>query len=79
MDDLWDENPFDLDEPQELVLAVGSGILDDPLECATCGRQLGTDEEDEPDGDAGLPICGECNRARNFDALEEAGRFFDDR
>lgn len=72
MDDIWDENPFDLDEPQEIVLLVGSGIVgdDDELECATCGRVLGTDEEDEPDGDAGQPICGECNRARNFDAIE---------
>jgi hypothetical protein len=37
------------------------------LACATCGRLLGTDREDEPKGDAGRPICGECNRARNFD------------
>jgi hypothetical protein len=41
------------------------------LACATCGRPLGTDPEDEPDGDAGLPICGECNRERNFAAIEE--------
>jgi hypothetical protein len=27
---------------------------------------------DRGDGDAGRPICGECNRARNFD-LEEGG------
>jgi hypothetical protein len=40
------------------------------LRCATCGAELaGLDPEDEPDGDAGLPICGECNRARNFDVL----------
>ncbi len=71
MGDIWDENPFDLDEPQELVLLAGSGILgEEAIECATCGRELGTDPEDEPDGDAGMPICGECNRARNFDAIE---------
>ena len=72
MDDIWDDNPFDLDQPQELVLLAGSGILgdDDELECATCGRVLGTDPEDEPEGDAGMPICGECNRSRNFDAIE---------
>ena len=41
------------------------------LSCATCGRLLDGDLEDEPFGDAGRPICGECNRARNFDAIEE--------
>jgi hypothetical protein len=41
------------------------------LLCATCGRLLGDDPEDEPDGDAGLPICGECDRARDFDVLLE--------
>ena len=45
-----------------------------PIRCATCGRELvGADPEDEPDGDAGLPICGECNRARNFDGLTGEG------
>ncbi len=42
-----------------------------PLEaCATCGLLLDGDPDDEPDGDAGMPICGACNRARNFDAIE---------
>ncbi len=40
------------------------------LTCASCGRPLKGDDEDEPEGDAGQPICGECNRARNFDAIE---------
>lgn len=40
-----------------------------PLRCATCGKALGHDREDEPRGDAGKPICGECNRTRNFDVL----------
>ena len=45
---------------------------EEPLACATCGRLLeGLDPEDEPDGDAGRPICGECNRERNFAAIEE--------
>jgi hypothetical protein len=39
------------------------------LACATCGRILGNDRDDEPRGDAGRPICGECNRARNFDLV----------
>ncbi len=76
---IWDENPFDLDSPQEVVLAAGSGILDDELECATCGRVLGQDPEDEPDGDAGEPICGECNRARNFDVLVAHDPWYDER
>lgn len=44
----------------------------DPFElCASCGRPLIDDPEDEPAGEAGLPICGECNRERNFAAIEE--------
>lgn len=39
--------------------------------CASCGWPLTDDPEDEPTGDAGLPICGECNRERNFAAIEE--------
>ena len=42
------------------------------LRCATCGKALGGDPEDEPAGDAGEPICGECDRARDFDALDAA-------
>ena len=46
------------------------GWDDPPLRCVTCGTPLvGMDPEDEADGDAGLPICGECNRARNFDVF----------
>lgn len=41
------------------------------LRCATCGRPLDGDLEDEPFGDAGRPICGACNRARNFDVIAE--------
>ena len=40
-------------------------------DCATCGLPLGGDPDDEPAGDAGLPICGDCNRNRNFAAIEE--------
>jgi hypothetical protein len=43
-----------------------------PLVCATCGRLLGDDPDDELDGDAGGPICGECYRAREHDAQLEA-------
>jgi hypothetical protein len=58
-------HPADVDASQPFALA-----------CATCGRLLlGSDPEDEPDGDAGLPICGECNRERNFAAIEEVGLY----
>jgi hypothetical protein len=60
----------------KVAAELTAGLDDEPvfaIACATCGRPLlGTDPEDEPDGDAGLPICGECNRARNFE-LEEGG------
>jgi hypothetical protein len=44
----------------------------DGVTCATCGTPLGSDPDDELDGDNGLPICGECNRARTFD-VEKRG------
>jgi hypothetical protein len=42
--------------------------MDEILICASCGKPLGFDPDDDPAGDAGQPICGECDRARNFDA-----------
>ena len=36
--------------------------------CATCGASLNGDLDEDPTGDAGRPICGECERSRNFDA-----------
>jgi hypothetical protein len=60
------------DEPElEDALVVEAPARPNGVTCATCGRPLGTDPEGEPDGDAGLPICGECNRERNFAAIEE--------
>ena len=40
--------------------------------CATCLQPLDGDQDEDPTGDAGLPICGECDRARNFDADVES-------
>ena len=55
-----------------VVIETIMGWDDPPLRCATCGAELmGVDPDDEADGDAGLPISGECNRARNFDVLAE--------
>lgn len=52
----------DTAEPDECIPA-------EPLTCVGCGRALGFDAEDEPDGDGpGRHLCGECNRSRNFDA-----------
>jgi len=44
------------------------------LRCLTCGTPLGSDPEDDPEGEGkGRPICGECNRARNFDVFGRPG------
>ncbi len=46
--------------------------MDDEADfCATCGAELDGDPDEDPTGDAGLPICGECERNRNFAAIEE--------
>jgi hypothetical protein len=36
------------------------------LRCATCGRELDGDPDENPTGDAGRPICGECARENDF-------------
>ena len=46
--------------------------LDDELRCATCGRALDGDPDEDPTGDAGRPICGECARERDFFAMDVA-------
>lgn len=43
----------------------------DALVCASCGTPLSGDPDEDPTGDAGMPICGECERNRNFDAMLE--------
>ena len=64
----------DVEDPTHRCSACGRDVIlaQDPVElCASCGRPLIDDPEDDPTGDAGLPICGECNRSRNFAAIEE--------
>ena len=51
--------------------------IDEPLACSACGRLLLADPDDDPVGRRGLPLCGECNRERNFAAVEEL-ELFDD-
>jgi hypothetical protein len=64
-----DEDPLDGHELDDAVL-VETLMGWDGVTCATCGTPLRSDPDDELDGDAGLPICGECNRARNHDVEE---------
>jgi hypothetical protein len=41
--------------------------VDEPiLFCATCRRPLTGDPDEDPTGDDGMPICGECARERDF-------------
>jgi hypothetical protein len=47
-------------------------LVDDViLRCATCARPLGGDPDEEPTGDDGKPICGECAREREFFVLDK--------
>ena len=65
------------EDPTHQCTACGQEVIVDALmeiafeSCATCGSPLDGDPDDEPDGDAGMAICGECNRNRNFAAIEE--------
>ena len=49
------------------------------LRCATCGAALDGDPDEDPTGDAGMPICGECERNRDFLAMDVADGVLDDR
>jgi len=49
---------------------VDDGVAFEPLTCATCGMPLGGDPDERAAGDAGLPICGECERANHFVVLD---------
>lgn len=40
------------------------------LDCGACGRPLDGDVEDDPTGDAGRPLCGECARERDFFVMD---------
>lgn len=49
-----------------------------PLTCATCGEPLDGDPDEDARGDAGLPICGECERANHFAVLDMLDGELDD-
>jgi hypothetical protein len=52
---------------------------DDTLRCATCGNLLDGDPDEDPTGDAGLPICAECARERDRFVLDLADGDLDGR
>ena len=69
------------EDPTHHCAACGQDVMldvDGPLTCAGCGRPLLDDPEDDPVGDAGQAICGDCNRVRNFAAIEEPARIADE-
>jgi hypothetical protein len=47
-------------------------VSDDVVRCATCGRALVGDPDEDPTGDDGRPICGECSRERDFFVMDIA-------
>lgn len=60
---------------EDWLAVVGLAAVDEqapaePLTCATCGTELDGDRDEDPVGDAGLPICGECERANHFTVLD---------
>ena len=53
--------------------------MDDLLLCETCGRALDGDRDEDPTGDAGRPICGECARERDFFVMDVSDGTLDGR
>jgi hypothetical protein len=47
------------------------------LHCATCGKPLTGDPDEDPTGDAGMPIRGECARERDFFVMDAADGVLD--
>jgi hypothetical protein len=62
------------DEAAEAIVAESI----DAVICVSCGHALGGDPDEDPTGDAGLPICGECARSRDFFVLDIADGELDD-
>ncbi|MGP1675505.1 MAG: hypothetical protein ACTS8Z_09865 [Candidatus Limnocylindrales bacterium] len=51
----------------------------DALYCASCGRALEGDPDEDPTGNAGDPICGNCARERDFFVMDVADGELDGR
>jgi len=64
----------DAEAAEDRVRTPYEAALDDEGHfCVCCGRALGFDPEDEPDGEGpGCDICGNCNRGRSQDVVDEA-------
>ena len=63
----------------DAVDGVDAGGPDEVVICATCGTALdGLDRDEDPTGDRGRPICGNCDRERNFFDMDSADRELDD-
>ena len=51
-------------------MGVDSTVVDATLFCASCAAPLTGDPDEDPSGDAGMPICGNCARERDFFAMD---------
>jgi hypothetical protein len=56
---------------------IVDAVLSATTTCATCGLPLDGDPDEEFGGVAGLPICGDCRRNREFAAVEEVALWSD--
>ena len=45
---------------------MDSTVEDEILFCASCGSPLTGDPDEDPTGDNGMPICGNCAREVDF-------------
>ncbi len=52
-------------------------VVDVTLSCASCGTTLTGDPDEDPTGDAGMPICGNCARERDFFVMDISDGFED--
>ena len=51
---------------------------EEPLVCVSCGHVLDGDPDEDPNGNAGEPQCGECARSANFVVMDYADGELDD-
>jgi len=49
---------------------VDSTVEDGIYICASCGSQLTGDPDEDPTGDNGMPICGNCAREATYFDLD---------
>lgn len=67
MDDFFRDDPFDLTQPEGLVLAAGSGILDHDRSCdCACGCERSVEWPDDE--------CEACRAGRHRDLFDPDDR-----